>query len=270
MQIKIDNTNLNYKTYGSGKPIYFFHGMGSDSRSLEVVYEPLFKNKSYKRIYLDLPGMGDSQDVYDVKNSDDVLNLIIEFIRHTSDSKKIAIVGHSYGGYLCLGLLVKLSDQIDSAFITCPVIKADKVNRNVSTHKNINDGEVIVERNADKYQDFLGSNVLINQNAWDVYQATVLPGIEKYNREFWNNIKVEKKYQLSFENELPFTLSNLQSKVTILLGKNDPVVGFQDQLSLLSSGNDIQEVILNNAGHNLFTDISIDLNFYFNKFLKKY
>ncbi|APX71073.1 alpha/beta hydrolase [Companilactobacillus allii] len=270
MQIKIKNTNLNYKIYGSGKPIYFFHGMSLDSTSLEVVYEPLFKNKNYQRIYLDLPGLGDSQDVHEVNSSDDVLELVIEFIKQISGEKKVAIIGHSYGGYICLGLLAKIPDQIKAAFITCPVIHANKADRKVSVHKNIFLEDVKIGKNADKYQDFVKGNVVINQDAWETYQATVIPGLAKYNRPFWDKIKSEKKYQFSFEDELPLTLSGLQSKTTILLGKNDYIVGYQEQLRLLNSHNNIQELILNDAGHNLLTDISEDLNFYFNKFLKIY
>lgn len=256
--------------YGFGKPIYFFHGMSLDSTSLEVVYEPLFKNKNYKRIYLDLPGLGDSQDIEEVKSSDDVLELVIEFIRQTSDNQQVAIVGHSYGGYICLGLLAKIPKQISASFITCPVVHADKANRSVSVHKNIFLEEVKRSQNADKYQDFVKGNVLISQDAWDTYQATVIPGLKKYNRMFWNKIKTEKKYAFSFEKDLPLTLSDLQAKTTILLGKNDYIVGYQDQLGLLSYHNNIQELILNDAGHNLLTDISEDLGFYVNKFLKIY
>lgn len=270
MKIKIAKTTLNYKIHGTGKPIYFFHGMSLDSTSMEEVYEPLMKDSDYQRIYLDLPGLGDSQDVLNIHNSNDVLDLVVEFIHQISGNDPIRICGHSFGGYICLGLLVKLKDQITDVFLTSPVIHADRDERNISKHHNIFEGEVDMGKNADYYQDFLSSNVVVNQASWDKYQRMAIPGLKKYNRAFWSRIKISHQYSFDFEKDIPLILENSKSNMTILLGKDDQVVGYRNQLELLSSDNNVQIAVLNNAGHNLFTDKFMDLKFYFDNFTKNY
>ncbi|WP_334329014.1 alpha/beta fold hydrolase [Companilactobacillus sp. HBUAS59699] len=270
MKIKIAETTLNYKIHGTGKPIYFFHGMSLDSTSMEEIYEPLMSDSNYQRIYLDLPGLGDSQDIKNIHNSDDVLQIVIEFIQQLSGNDPIMICGHSFGGYICLGLLVKLKDQITDVFLTSPVINADRDERDVSEHHNIFNGEVKLDKNKDYYQDFLASCVIINQTAWELYQRMAIPGLKKNNRSFWSEIKTAHHYSFEFEKDIPLILENSKANMTILLGKNDQVVGYRDQLKLLSSNNNVQIAVLNNAGHNPFTDKFMDLKFYFDNFTKKY
>ncbi|MFC6322925.1 alpha/beta fold hydrolase [Companilactobacillus baiquanensis] len=263
MKIAINNTELSYEIVGTGFPVYFFHGMSQDSTGMIENYEPVM-SMGIKRIYLDLPGMGNSQDISSVHNSDDVLNLVIEFIEQITGDQKIAICGHSYGGYICLGLLKELGSKIKAAFITCPVIHANKENRDISKHKNI----IQEELNTDdpNYQKFLKMDVLINQKSWQNYQRAILPGLKKYNIEFWNQIKASHNYSFSFEKELVADLAHNKTDVMILLGKNDQIVGYRDQLTLLDPDNEIQISVLNDSGHNLFTD----KNQYFEESFKKF
>lgn len=60
---------INHKIFGEGIPIYFIHGNGLSLESMELIYEPIFKNTNYMRIYIDLPGMGDSKADYTIDSS---------------------------------------------------------------------------------------------------------------------------------------------------------------------------------------------------------
>lgn len=74
---------------------------------MKYFYEPLFtKENQIKRIYIDLTGMGDSQG-HSVNNSDEICDIIAQFILEQTGGKKVSMVGHSYGGYLCLGATYK-------------------------------------------------------------------------------------------------------------------------------------------------------------------
>ena len=50
-----DNLKLHYKVIGEGKPIILLHGLACHMKLMENCMEPVFKNKNYKRIYVDLP-----------------------------------------------------------------------------------------------------------------------------------------------------------------------------------------------------------------------
>ncbi|MHA1754442.1 MAG: alpha/beta fold hydrolase [Candidatus Odinarchaeia archaeon] len=61
MYYEINGLKLNFRIYGEGKPVFMIHGFRTDSRVMIGAFEPIFKKISgYKRIYIDLPGMGKS------------------------------------------------------------------------------------------------------------------------------------------------------------------------------------------------------------------
>jgi pimeloyl-ACP methyl ester carboxylesterase len=62
MKCKIKDICLNYEIIGAGNPIIMLHGYYVDHRLMSGCMEPVFRDKKgYKRIYLDLPGMGESE-----------------------------------------------------------------------------------------------------------------------------------------------------------------------------------------------------------------
>ena len=59
MHCKINDVPVYYEEHGQGKPILCLHGFTEDSGSMKGCLEPFFKDVSgYRRIYLDMPGMG--------------------------------------------------------------------------------------------------------------------------------------------------------------------------------------------------------------------
>lgn len=268
MEKIINNVKIHYQEYGAGKTIYFLHGLGLDIASMVQTYDKFLADKNIRRVYIDLPGMGESGVHESLKNSDDILHTIQQFIVTDSGDEAVSLFGHSFGGYLCLGLAHKLKKKVNSLFITCPVLIANINNRKTAKHKNIFQGNVSVELNESYYEDFLSMNVLINNEAWKNYQKAIIPGLTKFNNDFWDNLQSNhfENYSFSFEKEL--VSSSTKYKGMMLLGKNDQVVGYHDQLSLLDDSNDLEVAILNDAGHNLFIDISEDMDFYLKRFLQ--
>ena len=113
MKIKINDISLNYKIYGEGRPLLFIHGNALNIDSMDKIYEPLLQdNQQFQRIYLDLPGMGESPSTPNITNSDEMLAYIVKFIDALNLTEPLALVGHSYGGYLSIGLAHKLQEKL--------------------------------------------------------------------------------------------------------------------------------------------------------------
>ena len=89
MICSVHDIPIYYKEYGEGKPVIFIHGWPVDHRMMADLFEPIFtKIQSYRRIYLDLPGMGKTPSVNWIKNSDDMLKprvveLLMVLTQHT-------------------------------------------------------------------------------------------------------------------------------------------------------------------------------------------
>src|SRR3978361_550476 len=101
MQRLIRDIPVYYKEVGNGIPVIALHGYTVDHRLMTGCMEPLFtKRAGWQRIYPDLPGMGMTPGSAQINDSDDMLEVIIEFIEDVIPGEKFLLVGESYGGYL--------------------------------------------------------------------------------------------------------------------------------------------------------------------------
>ena len=101
--------NYNNKTFdisyeivnpSAKKDIVILHGWGSNKDIMSSV----FKNylKTFRHIYIDLPGFGKSSNDY-VLTSDDYVAIVDEFLKLINVSKDV-VMGHSYGGKVAVKL----------------------------------------------------------------------------------------------------------------------------------------------------------------------
>ena len=85
---QVRDISIHYIEIGEGKPILFIHGWSPDHRMMRGCFEPIFsEKKGYRRIYLDLPGMGQTPVKSWIQNSDDILEILCEFIHHVIRNK---------------------------------------------------------------------------------------------------------------------------------------------------------------------------------------
>ena len=76
-----------HKIIGEGFPIVMVHGWTLDHQAMMHAMEPNFKDRSgWKRIYIDLPGMGKSDALPSIRNSDDMLEAVLD-ITGRADSR---------------------------------------------------------------------------------------------------------------------------------------------------------------------------------------
>ena len=70
---------IDYEIIGEGVPVLVIHGWGISKITMKGAFEPVFSELGgYKRYYIDLPGMGNSEHG-NVRNSDDMLDVIHDF-----------------------------------------------------------------------------------------------------------------------------------------------------------------------------------------------
>ncbi len=198
MQIELERGIISYEIKGEGTPVLFIHGFPIDSSCMiDSMEHPFSKdqNRSWKRIYIDLPGMGKSPPSADISYSDHILEIVLEFIAEVIATESFLIVGYSYGGYLAQGVAHHMPNQLLGMFLLCPVLYANRPERDLEEHDNNND---------DNDQDMI--------NSFPTDQAVFLAKI-------WQN------YRLSIEENLPLTFAK---PALIMAGKDDSIVGYRD------------------------------------------
>lgn len=110
---------IEYVAVGKGEVILFMHGWGQNKEMMIPLIEEL-KNK-YKCVVLDLPGFGKS-DFNNEKNLEEYVSNIRCFLEENNMLPKY-VVGHSFGGKLCVEYYLKYKDISKMFIIASPILK---------------------------------------------------------------------------------------------------------------------------------------------------
>lgn len=249
MFININGVEIYYEIKGEGYPVLFIHGYYADHRLMKGMMEPIIGDLNYKRIYLDLPGMGKTKNYDSVESADDFVNIICSFASEVVGSEKFVIIGFSYGGYLARAVHYKMKEQVGAIALICPAIYSDRKKRELPKQVILKENKLI--------KDYLSDLEILSYNKVCVIQD------EKIITRFKNEILISKdncdmkflvkmlrnNYNVSFSiDELmePYCISAL-----IVCGRQDSVVGYKDAFRLMKNYPYGDYHVLNGAGHNV-------------------
>lgn len=250
MECKIKNISINYEIIGEGKPIIMIHGYYADNRVMAGCMEPIFSSKDdYKRIYIDLPGMGKSESAEWITNSDAMLDIVIEFIEKIIPNENFLIGGNSYGAYISRGVIYKMADRIDGILLICPLLIPEYKKRNLPEHiVLVKDNMLLSKLTPESAEDFNSSMVVQSERIYKRYQNEIMSGYEIANSDFLQSV-MKNGYEFSFD------VDKLNKKIDkptlILLGRQDDCVGYKDAWTILENYPRATFCVLDNAGHNL-------------------
>jgi pimeloyl-ACP methyl ester carboxylesterase len=249
MKCNIKNLEVNYEVYGDGKPIIMIHGMTPDLRLMTGCMEPVFKNRAgYKRIYIDLPGMGKTKGESWITNSDIVLDILIEFINKVIPNENFLLAGESYGGYLSRGIILKLANRVDGLLSLCPGVVSDIKKRNRPQHVVLKrDEELLSQLESSDAEGFNSMQVVQSKSIWERYRDEILSGVKLADYNFLDIInKNENGWEFSFALD-----ETLNKPTSIILGRQDSCVGYKDAWNILDRYPRSTFAVLDKAGHNL-------------------
>lgn len=262
---KVNTANIYYEDIGIGKPIIMIHGFSLDHRLMSACMEPIFKEREgWRRIYIDLPGMGKTMDYDQIIDSQGMLEAVIDFIETLIPNQTYLIAGESYGGYLAQGIINKQKEQVLGAALICPMIIPQKEDRTLPAHTLIySDSEFLTTLTKEEINDFRSNQVVLDEYNWNRYSNEVLASSKIANYEFL--AKVQKRYGFSFGlDEIVFDKPSI-----FLLGKQDSVVGYKNAFEVLDNFTRATFAVLDRAGHNLQIEQSKLFNAHINEWLDR-
>lgn len=229
--------SLAFKSFGEGTPILFVHGWQMNNDYEIGDFEPIFANLSgYRRIYIDLPGMGATPADASIVDLQSIYDRIVTFIEQEISPSKFLLVGSSLGGYLVRALATQFEAQLLGVHLKVPVIEPDTQLRDLDAFKAIVEDEATV-RSALEAQISSMGDILIQTPAYirmAVAKMTkfVLPAVALANDEVLSPIRNDpSRYSLNLirnGGEAVFSKPAL-----IVTGRHDDVVGYRDSLRLL-------------------------------------
>ena len=250
MFCELDGLRVYYENYGEGMPILNTHGYGIDHHVMSNCMEPVFRKRpGWQRIYLDLPGMGQTKAPVWLKNSDQVLDVIVKFIDRVLAGRNFVVAGESYGGYLARGLACQMPGRLDGMLLICPVIVPDKDKRELPPRTVfVRDEKLLAGIEPSERKFFERMLVLQDPRRWERFRKDILPGVKARDPEF-NRWLIHNGYGFSFDPDRPGHPFGEPS--LILAGRQDASVGFKDALRIMENYPRGTFAVLDRAGHGL-------------------
>ncbi len=239
-----------YRTMGRGIPVVHLHGYELDHTTMLYWLEPLYKGRSgIKRIYLDLPGMGQSQVNHKLKIAEQMVEAVTDCIKYLLKDKPFHLVGLSYGGYLVLRMCSDLADQVMSGLLIVPVIKAYFRDRKIPPFRiGQKDEKFIRSLSPQEYNGIKDWMVVQTQETFERTRDEVHPSMQKGDKKFLKRF-AGKGY--GFADEAEFLQTPIITPMLFISGREDTMVGYEDAAELAAIYPNTDIMVFANAGHNL-------------------
>lgn len=256
-----NNCKLYYEIQGEGSPILLIHGWGIDHRYMTGCMEPVFHHEThhFKRYYIDLPGMGLSTPG-NIKNTNDIIELLLQFIETVIHPNTLLLTGNSYGGMICRALAAQIPDKINGMILICPTTGLPE-HHLPSQYPCRKDEDFLKTLTSKELDSFCSMNVVLTKEAWERYSVAIYPAVlANETNDFLNH---------TLDGSLPDCLNRVlpvfDAPVLLLTGKQDACVGYEEQFIWRQQYPRITYLALEGAGHNLpidrpeiFNSITID------------
>ncbi len=248
MHVKINDLSIFYEIIGEGVPIIMIHGYSLDHSSMKYSFEEIFQRKQgYKRIYVDLPAMGLSGYNKTVKNTDDILNIVIKFIDRIIGEEYFIITGMSYGGYLVKGILKNFNKQVLGMQMICPVVIPNYRHRKLPKHE-VHHVDDYAKSLPKRKSSGINGCVIQTEEVYNVYMKYIIPAVNKAKSKVLEKIQ-NHGYSFSFDPDVVDT--PYQQPVSLILGKQDSTVGYTDAAIMIPNYSNIDVQLIDHAGHML-------------------
>jgi pimeloyl-ACP methyl ester carboxylesterase len=255
MRCELPNISVYYEEYGEGRPLLVLHGWGLDSSTAAYVMEPYFTRRSgWRRIYPDLPGMGQTVGPDWLTSHDHVLEVLLAFIDAVLPGRRFAVAGWSYGGLLARGLVLRRQTWIAGAYFLVPVM-----GRHASTPPRqtlVHDPAFASGMQALDPQGTVDMAAIIDREPVQspqlvaTYQVTMRAILAADSAFLARLAQANDGLAFSFDADAlpePFVGPTL-----ILTGRQDSEVGYQDAWRLLEHYPRATYAVLDRAGHILY------------------
>jgi pimeloyl-ACP methyl ester carboxylesterase len=259
-----------YEERGAGAAFIALHGYSLDRRMSIGAFEPLFGQlgraagagaREYRRIYPDLPFMGESTDEPGGEGHDGILDAMRDFIAEVAPSGPLVLAGESYGGYLARGLARELGERVRGLFLLCPAVVGPRDARDI-------DPPVVVREEAGwreaarargatdaELEEYEYHAVARSLAGFERTKAEIIAGIRMFRAEAAKEHYAGRE-AFSFDGlgragtagaafDRPF-----EGPACFFLGRQDRSVGWRDAIRLADRYPRASYVIVDGAGHN--------------------
>ena len=219
---------------GEGRALIFVHGWRLSGETERADYEPVFASRrGWRRLYLDLPGMGQSPAEPQIARKADFLQALLGQIEESVGDAPFAIAGTSSGAELAQAAAHRMPGRARGLLMRVPMLVGDDAARVVAAAE----AEAALPRG-------------YHQAKTDKLERLWEPARRVADTRFLTPIRADPaRYTLND----PSTATPLAVPVLVVAGRQDTVVGFEQAWHLAQLYPRGTFAVLDRAGHELPT-----------------
>lgn len=244
--LEATGVDVHYVEHGPAdaeRTLVLLHGFTPDHRLMMGGFEPVFAGRGgWRRIYLDLPGMGLTKAPAHIASTDDVYAVVRAAI-HALVPGPYAVAGQSYGGYLARGLAAEHRQRVTGMALVCPMLVAEHADRDVPAHQ-------VLHRDAycaalPRGTDFDDMTVVQTEETYRRTAEEVATGLAVADQCTLQ--RLEQAWAGTFP--LEPTGTTYDAPVLVFTGRQDSSTGYRDAWPLLDHYPHATFAVLDRAGH---------------------
>jgi pimeloyl-ACP methyl ester carboxylesterase len=246
MRCELENLTVYYEEYGEGRPLLALHGSACDHQLMVGIMEPVFAGRTgWRRIYPDLPGMGQTPGPAWLTTYDQVLDAVLTFIDALFPAQRFAVAGYSLGGLLARGVVRRRAAWLDGVLLTAPVVLAEPAVPPKTTL--VADPTYVAELEAAGAPEWvIGLAVIQSRRLAELVKRDGLPGVQAADYAF-----LERLGSMAFSFDVDQLAAPFPGPTLILAGRQDFLTGYQDAWALLDNYPRATFAVMDRAGHAL-------------------
>jgi pimeloyl-ACP methyl ester carboxylesterase len=246
--VTVNGTAVHYVEHGPGRDAaahtaVLLHGFPLDHRVMTGCFEPVFAGRpGWRRVYLDLPGMGETVAPENIRGTDDVFAVVRAAVERLVPGGRFALCGESYGGYLALGLVAADPAAVTGLALVCPMVVTRRAARDLPAPVVLARERSIGERDSAAMAAFA---VVHTEETLRRYRAEVRSGEETADAEAL--ARIAANYAGTFPLEPGG--GTYRGPALFVLGRQDSVTGYRDAWRILEHYPRATLAVLDRAGH---------------------
>jgi pimeloyl-ACP methyl ester carboxylesterase len=250
MWYSVNGLDLYYEDVGEGTPVVIIHGFTLDHRSMMNCLEPIFSvHEGWRRMYIDLPGHGKTKGIDWIRNSDDVLQVVIDFIDSVIPETHFLVIGLSYGGYVARGLVYRRMEMIDGLLLIVPRVVSRPDERDLPPRSVLEKDDVFLSKLSTAERDqFMEVPVIMSKEVLSRYAVDIVPATRIADDDFLKRLD-------NTVDAFSFDVDTLPNKFTrpslFIVGRQDHIVGYRDAWKIIEDYPRATFAVLDRAGHGL-------------------
>jgi pimeloyl-ACP methyl ester carboxylesterase len=242
--VAVDGHELAWEARGEGRTIFFVHGLAIDRRVMIAAFEPSLESASYQRVYVDLPGHGESRGNPARMGADALVAALAALLAEVGGEAPL-LCGYSYGGYLLQGLIRERPDA-GGALLVCPTVEADFGKRTLPPRRvAARDDDLAFSDDSRERIAFEEIAVVQTHAQLAQFQRVIHPANIAADQELMGRTRAEYAMARPYVQNL----SSYERPVAIVSARDDHWVGWEDALRLCRAFRQARWDVLPDCGH---------------------